>query len=145
MIADTKEPLKLEEPGKKQDKIVVLGYRDQNLFLKKEFDQVATVYIATDDGSVGVQGNVLEAFKEYGLSGDVFYACGPKPMLRGIKALSEQMQCPAYISLEERMACGVGACLACITKTTEVDDHSHVHNARICKDGPVFLASGVEL
>ncbi|MCR5216436.1 MAG: dihydroorotate dehydrogenase electron transfer subunit [Lachnospiraceae bacterium] len=132
-------------PGKKQDKIVVLGYRDQNLFLKKEFDQVATVYIATDDGSVGIQGNVLDAFKEYGLSGDVFYACGPKPMLRGIKALSEQMQCPAYISLEERMACGVGACLACITKTTEVDEHSHVHNARICKDGPVFLASGVEL
>ena len=51
----------------------------------------------------------------------------------------------AYISLEERMACGVGACLGCVCKTAAVDHHSHVHNARICTDGPVFEAREVEI
>ena len=50
-----------------------------------------------------------------------------------------------YISMEERMACGVGACLGCVCQSKEVDHHSHVHNKRVCKDGPVFLATEVEL
>lgn len=51
----------------------------------------------------------------------------------------------AYISLEERMACGVGACLGCVCKTTKEDAHSHVHNARICTEGPVFEAGEVDI
>jgi dihydroorotate dehydrogenase electron transfer subunit len=47
--------------------------------------------------------------------------------------------------MEERMACGIGACLGCVCQSKEVDDHSHVHNKRVCKDGPVFLATEVEL
>ena len=58
---------------------------------------------------------------------------------------AEEKGIPCYISLEERMACGIGACLACVCKTKGVDHHSHVHNARICKDGPVFLSTEVEL
>ena len=50
-----------------------------------------------------------------------------------------------YISLEERMACGIGACLACVCKSKEKDAHSNVHNKRICKDGPVFLSTEVEI
>ena len=50
-----------------------------------------------------------------------------------------------YISLEEKMACGIGACLACVCQSKDVDHHSNVHNKRICKDGPVFLAEEVEL
>ena len=67
------------------------------------------------------------------------------PMLRAIKKYAEKENIPAYISLEERMACGVGACLGCVVKTREVDHHSHVNNARICTDGPVYLATDVEI
>ena len=59
------------------------------------------------------------------------------------KALEKGIPC--WISMEERMACGVGACLACVCKSKDVDSHSHVHNKRVCKDGPVFLSTEVEL
>lgn len=128
-------------------KEVVLGYRTSDNFLKAEFDAVkdTVVTIATEDGSVGTKGNVLDAVRECNIEGDVIFACGPTPMLRAIKNYAEENNIPCFISLEEKMACGVGACLACVCKTKEVDDHSHVHNARICKDGPVFNAKEVEL
>ena len=75
----------------------------------------------------------------------MIYACGPTPMLKGVSAYSFEKKIKAQISLEERMACGVGACLACVTKCHKVDDHSKVNNKRICKDGPVFDAEEVEL
>lgn len=124
---------------------IVLGYRDEHLFLKEDFDAVGNVYIATEDGSVGTKGNVMTAIAENGLESDVIFACGPMPMLRAIKTYAAQKQIPAYISLEERMACGVGACLGCVVKTKEIDHHSHVNNARICTDGPVYLAEDVEI
>ena len=61
------------------------------------------------------------------------------------KAYAEEQGITCYISLEEKMACGIGACLACVCKSKEVDHHTGVHNKRICKDGPVFLAQEVEL
>ena len=76
---------------------------------------------------------------------EVIYACGPMPMLRAIKKYAEEKGIKAYISLEEHMACGVGACLGCVVKTKEVDHHSHVNNARICTDGPVFDAEEVNI
>ena len=103
------------------------------------------VYIATEDGSVGTKGNVMNAIEENGLSADIIYACGPTPMLRAIKQYAEEMDIPAYISLEERMACGVGACLGCVAKTKHKDHHSNVNNARICTDGPVFEAKEVDI
>ena len=72
-------------------------------------------------------------------------ACGPAPMLKALKAYAAEQGMECYLSLEERMACGVGACLACVCRTKEVDSHSNVHNRRICKDGPVFRAEEVEL
>lgn len=122
---------------------IVLGYRDE-LFLNDEFAPYGDVYIATEDGSAGTKGNVLDAVRENKLTADVIYACGPKPMLRAVKAFAEENGIEAFISLEERMACGIGACLACVCETREVDEHSNVHNARICKDGPVFNAREVE-
>ena len=65
------------------------------------------------------------------------------PMLRAIKQYAEEKNIEAYISLEERMACGVGACLGCVVKTKEKDHHSNVNNARICTEGPVFDAREV--
>lgn len=127
------------------DKKIIVGYRDASLFLKEDLEKYGEVIIATEDGSVGTKGNVMDAIREKGLKADMIYACGPMPMLRAIKQYAEKEDIPAYISLEERMACGVGACLGCVCKTKDVDAHSHVHNARICTDGPVFEAKEVEI
>ena len=111
----------------------------------EEFEANGEVYIATEDGSVGTKGNVMDAIREAALEAEIIYACGPAPMLRAIKAYAAENQIECYISLEERMACGIGACLACVCKSKEKDAHSNVHNKRICKDGPVFLATEVEI
>ena len=123
---------------------VVAGYRDE-LFLTEELKANGTLYLATEDGSAGTKGNVLDCIRENGLTADVIYACGPTPMLRAIKSYAEEHQIDCWISMEERMACGIGACLACVCKSKEIDDHSKVHNKRICKEGPVFHALDVEL
>ena len=76
---------------------------------------------------------------------DAVLCCGPKPMLMAVARLAKAAGVPCQVSLEERMACGVGACLACICRTPEIDGHSQVHNKRVCKDGPVFLSTEVEI
>ena len=126
------------------EKQIVLGYRDER-FLEEEFRKEGTVYVATEDGSAGTRGNVLDAVREEKLTADVIFACGPTPMLRAVKQYAAENDIACWISLEERMACGIGACLACVCQSKEVDGHSNVHNRRICKDGPVFKASEVEL
>ena len=126
-------------------KQIIVGYRDSQLFLRDDLAENGTVYIATEDGSVGTKGNVLDAIREQNLTADVIYACGPTPMLRAIKEYAAEKGIKCYISLEEKMACGIGACLACVCQSKDVDHHSNVHNKRICKDGPVFLAEEVEL
>lgn len=131
--------------GGKAEKQIILGYRDSALFLKEDFEQYGTVYVAAEDGSAGTKGNVMDAIRENSLEADMIYACGPMPMLRAIKKYAAEHGIPAYISLEEHMACGVGACLGCVVKTKETDRHSHVNNARICTDGPVFEAGEVEI
>ena len=136
------ELAKQMECGKKQ---IVAGYRDAHIFLKEEFEQNGELYISTEDGSVGTKGNVLDAIRENGLDADIIFACGPTPMLRAIKEFAKEKKIACYISLEERMACGIGACLGCVCRTKERDPHTNVHNARICKDGPVFLSTEVEI
>ena len=125
--------------------VSVMGYRDAQTFLLDEFKEQGDCYVATEDGSVGAKGNVLDAMKEYKLNADVIYACGPTPMLRALKAYAAEQGMTCYISMEERMACGIGACLACVCNSKEKDAHSNVKNKRICKEGPVFLAEEVDL
>ena len=125
--------------------IIVSGYRNQDLFLKEELESAGTLFIATEDGSVGTKGNVVDAIRENQIEADMMFACGPKPMLRALKNYTIKKGIPCWISMEEKMACGVGACLACVCQSKDVDSHSHVHNKRICKDGPVFLSTEVEL
>lgn len=127
------------------DKQIVVGYRNKDLFLEEDLAKYGNVYIATEDGSVGTKGNVMDAIRANNIHADLIMACGPMPMLRAIKQYAEEQGIEAYISLEERMACGVGACLGCVCRTKEVDHHSHVNNARICTDGPVFEAKEVEI
>ncbi|NLJ96123.1 MAG: dihydroorotate dehydrogenase electron transfer subunit [Clostridiales bacterium] len=126
------------------EKDIVLGYRDVT-FLDKDFIKQGNVYLVTEDGSVGTKGNVLDAIREHNLSADIIYACGPTPMLRGVKEWALTNKIKAQLSLEERMACGIGACLACVCKSSSVNHHTNVNNKRICKDGPVFYAEEVIL
>lgn len=127
------------------EKSILIGYRNNDLFLEKDLQAHGQVYIATEDGSVGTKGNVMNAIIENELEADIIFACGPMPMLKAIKQYAKEKEIKAYLSLEEHMACGVGACLGCVVKTKEMDHHSHVHNARICTDGPVFEAEEVDI
>ena len=124
------------------EKTVVLGYRTST-FLKDEFEAVCDVKVATEDGSQGTKGTAIDAIEKYGVEGKVIYACGPMPMLKALAVYAEEHGMEAQISLEERMACGIGACLGCICKTKEKGHHTNVNNTRICKDGPVFDAKEV--
>ena len=127
------------------DVVYVLGYRTNDLFLAHEAAQTGALVISTDDGTAGVHGTVVDAIRFYGIRPDAYYACGPKMMLKGLLGLAAKQQVPAWLSLEERMACGIGACLGCVCQTKQIDGHSHVKNARVCTEGPVFAAEDVVL
>ena len=135
---------RLKEEGCKDINIVV-GYRNAETFLVEELSAYGNVIIATEDGSLGTKGNVMNAIEANGVKADVIYSCGPTPMLRAIKEYAIANDIEAYVSMEEKMACGIGACLACVCKSKDVDHHSHVNNKRVCKDGPVFNVLEVEL
>ncbi len=123
---------------------IVLGYRSE-LFLYEELKQYGTVYVSTEDGSYGVKGNIMNAIRENSIEAEIIYACGPMPMLRAVKQYAEEKNIEAQISLEERMACGIGACLGCVCQTKEKDEHTNVNNTRICTDGPVFDSRIVDI
>lgn len=124
-------------------KKIVLGFRDE-LFLMERFKGQGDIYLATEDGSVGTCGNVLDAIRANHLEAEIIYACGPTPMLKALKAYAQEKNIECWISMEERMACGIGACLACVCKSGNRDEHTNVKNKRICKEGPVFLAQEVD-
>ena len=120
-----------------------IGDRNKNAVCGVEEFSKATRFVAvTDDGSYGEQMNAVQAFAadlEKGNRPDVVLACGPTPMLRALKSVVEKENLKCYVSLEERMGCGIGACVVCVCDLT---DGKH---ARVCKDGPVFNAKDVVL
>ncbi len=74
--------------------------------------------------------------EEKGITGQI-YACGPTPMLKGLKAYASAHNLEANLSLEERMGCGFGACVGCVTKIVADTEAGFVYK-KVCKDGPVF-------
>ena len=120
-----------------------IGYRNKGAVCGVEEFVKAQKFIAvTDDGSYGAQMNAVQAFEADLAKGnrpDVVLACGPTPMLRALKAVVEKENLNCYVSLEERMGCGIGACLVCVC------DMTNGKKARVCKDGPVFNANEVSL
>lgn len=124
---------------------VLMGFRDKSrVCLESEFDKIANVAVATDDGSYGYDGyavTILENMLKSG-NGDIVYSCGPMPMLRAVKKITEQYGIRCQLSLEERMGCGIGACLTCTCETTSTGTHKH---KRVCKNGPVFWSDEVTL
>lgn len=113
----------------------VIGFASKrDVFYAEKFAELGDVYTATADGTEGQQGFVTDVIRDKQLSFDVLYACGPTPMLR---ALDEQYKDrKGFLSLEERMGCGIGACYACVCKLQ--NDPEGTSYRRICKEGPVF-------
>ena len=116
--------------------IAVLGFRSKDaVILEEDFQQAgAKTLIATDDGSYGHHGLVTELCQDQDF--DCVMACGPAPMLKAVKALAQQRGAACYVSLEERMACGIGACLGCAVALYREDGTEYF--GHVCKDGPVF-------
>lgn len=129
---------------KGSDCMAVLGFRDYSkVILTDEFRANGSdVVVCTDDGSVGVHGLVTVPLAEK-LTDDVkaVLACGPEPMLKAVVALCKERNVPCQISLEQRMGCGVGACVVCSCMTVR---NGEEYYARVCKDGPVFNAEEVK-
>lgn len=133
----------LLELAKKYRKIrrtvhVVLGFNDsESVFYEDEFRKLgADVTVATMDGSYGVKGTVMDAIREKEIEGDFVCCCGPVPMLKAV----EEKYSKGYMSFESRMACGMGACMACVARDKKEENMYH----RICKEGPVFPIGKVE-
>ncbi len=124
----------------KGKKTIVVGFRT-NPYLVERLKQYGDVYVATDDGSVGYKGHVVALMEEKGLSGKI-YACGPTPMLKGLQAFAKVNALEAHLSLEERMGCGFGGCVGCVTKV-KADTEAGYTYKKVCKDGPVFDAKEV--
>ncbi|MDE7230991.1 MAG: dihydroorotate dehydrogenase electron transfer subunit [Oscillospiraceae bacterium] len=129
---------------KSADCTAVLGFRDYSkIILTDEFKANGSdVVVCTDDGNVGVHGLVTVPLAEK-LSGDIaaVLACGPEPMLKAVVALCKEKKVPCQISLEQRMGCGVGACVVC---SCLVVRNGEDYYARVCKEGPVFKAEEVK-
>lgn len=122
----------------------LLGFRSARAaILTEDFQRGgAQVEVVTDDGSLGRKGLVTEPLKERIAAGkcDYIAACGPLPMLASVAALAREAAVPCQVSLEERMGCGMGACLVCVCKVRRADGEGY---ARVCADGPVFWAQEV--
>lgn len=127
------------------DPVCLLGFRSKDrVCMEDEFAAVAKTTVATDDGSYGYNGfavNLLEEMLDKG-EGDIVYSCGPMPMLRAVKKIAETRGVKCQLSLEQRMGCGIGACLVCTCETNSNGTHKH---KRVCKNGPVFWSSEVTL
>lgn len=124
-----------------------IGFRSENfVVLEDEFKNVSNnLVITTDDGSYGKSGYAIDYLKHdlEKLKIDGIFACGPLPMLQKVKELAESKNIYCQVSLEQRMACGIGACMGCSVKLNTGDDT--VKYARVCKDGPVFEAKDVDI
>lgn len=128
---------KLESPD------IYLGFRSEDrVVMTEEFSALGNVRTATDDGSFGYKGFAAELLKENIQKYDVIYACGPQAMLAGVKKIAMEAGVPLRVSLEQRMGCGLGACLVCSCET--VFDGTDKYK-RVCKDGPVFWAGEVNI
>lgn len=122
--------------------IHVLGFQSgEYAFYLEKFNELGQTYVATVDGSCGAQGFVTDVIKENDLQFDVLYSCGPTPMLSALEERYGDKE--VYLSLEERMGCGIGACFACVCHTQ--DDPTGYSYKKVCSDGPVFRSGEVVL
>lgn len=122
--------------------IHVLGHETaEKVFYVDKFTELGLTYIATVDGTLGSKGFVTDVIEKYEIDFDCLYACGPMPMLRALEGNYGSKR--GYISLEQRMGCGIGACLACVCHVA--NDPTMKKYRKVCNDGPVFKMGEVVL
>ena len=124
-----------------ENPVVITGFRNKDLIiLQDDFKKLTdNVYLTTDDGSAGIHGFVTDVLKEHLDEIDAVCACGPIPMLKAVAKVCEgKVEC--QVSLEERMGCGIGACLVCACKT-KTDNGEEM--TQVCRRGPVYNAEEV--
>jgi dihydroorotate dehydrogenase electron transfer subunit len=120
----------------------ILGFQTKDVvFYDKEFSELGDTFVATVDGTYGYKGFVTDVISSYGIDFDILYSCGPTPMLKALEKSFPDKK--VYLSLEERMGCGIGACFACVCHTG--DDPNGYSYKKVCTDGPVFAAGEVVL
>ncbi len=117
----------------------ILGFRSKSsILLEEEFAEFSNVVIATDDDTAGYHGTVADVYNAISLNkpAHYIYACGPTPMLKAVQACAKRDSAVCQLSLEERMACGIGVCNVCACRVNG-------SYKRVCSDGPVFNADDV--
>ncbi len=138
-------PPMLEVVKRYPNSVMISGFRSAASALLQEELKLAAqqTILCTDDGSAGRKGMVTEPLKELleKQKPEMIYACGPKPMLKAVAELAEASDIPCEVSMEERMGCGVGACLVCACQAKRED--GSVYAAHVCKNGPVFSSKEV--
>lgn len=125
--------------ARETDSAVFLGFRNKELVvMEDDFNEASgNVTICTDDGSYGYNGFAVAAMGEYLMENkaDIIYCCGPTPMLKTVKQIAEFRNIPCQLSLEQRMGCGIGACLTCVCQT---NGEGMAKYKQVCTAGPVF-------
>ncbi|NLN05482.1 MAG: dihydroorotate dehydrogenase electron transfer subunit [Clostridiaceae bacterium] len=128
--------------GSRKDAVLGFLCKDK-VVLENEFENSCdNLVIACDDGSYGVRGFVTTALEKHleKHDFDIVYTCGPSIMMKKVYEICKKHNIPCQVSLEERMGCGIGACLVCVC---EVKKENVLQNKRVCKDGPVMWANEV--
>lgn len=117
----------------------IIGFQTKDeIFYKEEFEELGTCFVTTDDGSYGTKGFVTDVIAEEQIDLDYYFSCGPTPMLKAVEAQLKDY--PGYLSLEERMGCGIGACYACVVPSADGTEYK-----KVCIDGPVFKSNEVRI
>ena len=118
---------------------ILIGARtNEQLFLTNRYNAVGNLSISTEDGSVGEKG-LVTVNSILNNDFDVVYCCGPTPMMKAVSEWAKERNIKCYVSLENRMACGIGACLCCVNETKDG------HNVCVCTEGPVFNSMDIKL
>lgn len=119
---------------------VYLGFKKSSILVEDFKKLGANIFLATDSGEEGVKGTVVDLIRNKSLRYDEIFSCGPKIMLKNLSVYAHTKEIPCQVSIEERMACGIGACVGCVV---EVKDESSFNYKKVCKNGPVFYSREV--
>ena len=133
---------KLREKNRAAEINVFLGFGTaRQVILTGDFKKITgAVHVSTDDGGFGFRGNVAEQMRSHNFKPGVIYACGPRPMLQSVHGYAREAGSACFVSMEERMACGLGACVGCAVKIKTGNGFAY---KKVCSDGPVFDAGEV--
>jgi len=136
--------------------IAALGFQDEPFLTEELRESCDEVHIATDSGTSGLRGNVMEMMEAKGIKADYYLSCGPKPMLKSLAEYCAAANKPLQLSLEERMGCGYGACVGCACRIKEkirdrgaaggntgAEAGTVIKRKKVCTDGPVFFGEEV--